>query len=452
MSFKIHVGKVRVKAQFPNIRQDGKPLILADGWDGARSSVQSVPKDNGDLLSLGGEILTNFISNSLNDLINEGVASLASNTSGMNQVMMGNAYSFDPSAILGGLSFNSAQNFMNDLGNVSNTQLPNPQTMGEGGPPERVYTPPSGDAYAEVPGRDLGVPGRVYPDVSGDAYANVPGSDLGVPGRVYPAPSGDVYDQVPGSDLGVPDRVYPAPSGDVYDQVPGTDLGVPDRVYPAPSGDVYANVPGSDLGVPDRVYPAPSGDAYSNVPGSDLGVPDRVYPGINDDVYKNVPGTDLGVPERNYGKINEDVYSKVPGSDLGSPERKYNIPSGHVYSQSDLNQDSNKFTSPEKVYPGGMLDTSPGIGSDKVYTEKKLISANGELRDPSNTFSTIPTPVYSPAKMVSKKQRGSMGIVYPSTNGNFIIEAPLNLGDSKPADKFNISTGQLNPDKTEFNS
>ncbi len=429
MTFKIHVGKVRVKAQFPNIRQDGKPLVLADSWDGARSSVQSIPKNNNDLLSLGGEVLSNFISNSLNDLINEGVASLANNTSGINQVMMGNAYSFDPSAILGRLSFNSAQNFLNDLGNVTSTQLPNPQLMGEGGPPERVYTPPSGDVYELVPGRDLGVPERVYAAPNEDVYANVPGSDLGSPDRVYPAPSGDAYDKVPGTDLGVPDRVYPEPSGDVYDQVPGTDLGVPNRVYPAPSGDVY-----------------------DQVPGTDLGVPDRVYPDVNEDVYNNVPGSDLGVPERNYGSLGGDVYSKVPGPDLGAPERRYNTPTGNVYLQSDANQDPNKFTSPEKVYPETGIDTSLGIGQDKVYPDRKIVYANGELRDPSNTFSSLPSPVYEPSQRVPKKQRGSMGIVYPTTSGNFIVEKPLNLGDAKPADKFNISTGQLNPDKTEFNS
>jgi hypothetical protein len=68
--FKIHVGRVRMRNQYPNIRLDGKPLILGDSWDAARSSVQANPADNSnDILSLGGELLTNFVSNSLNDLI-----------------------------------------------------------------------------------------------------------------------------------------------------------------------------------------------------------------------------------------------------------------------------------------------------------------------------------------------------------------------------------------------
>ena len=63
---------------------------------------------------------------------------------------------------------------------------------------------------------------------------------------------GDAYPDVPGKDLGVPDRVYPVPGGDAYVDVPGSDLGVPDRVYPVPGGDAYPDVPGKDLGVPDR--------------------------------------------------------------------------------------------------------------------------------------------------------------------------------------------------------
>jgi hypothetical protein len=425
--FKIHVGKVRMRNQYPNIRQDGKPLILGDSWDSARSSVQKSPRDTNDILSLGGELLTNFVSNSLNDLINEGVASfIKPNLAGLDKLALGNAYSFNPSQLTAGFSFNNAQNFLNSLDVVNagfrETSLPNPQTSGLGGPPQRVYPPPgSPDAYSRVPGRDLGVPDRVYPAPQGDVYSGVPGPDLGVPDRVYTQPEGDVYSNVPGQDLGVPDRVYVAPQGDVYDTVPGSDLGVPDRVYSQPSGDAYANVPGQDLGVPDRVYPNFNDDVYSNVPGQDLGVPDRVYPNFNDDVYSNVPGQDLGVPDRNYRVFNESVYGEAP-------------PSGRL--------------GETQVYPNTDFIPNPNNLGGQVYPERVVVSSSGELRDPSNTFEQKPTPVYSRPK--EGPPRGDIGKVYPPTSGDFMIETPIDLGNLKPPTKYNISKGGFNTPENEF--
>ena len=413
-SFKIHVGKVRIRSQYPNIRQDGKPLILGDSWDAARSSVQKNPNNLGeDILSIGGELLTNFVSNSVNDLINEGIANFVSPAiAGLNTLALGNIYSLNPSQVLGNLSFNSTQQFLDQLGNVNpgfrKTELPNPQTTGLGGPPERVYNKPSGDSYSGVPGKDLGlssdpsVPSRVYPKPSGDSYADVPGRDLGVPQRVYPPPTGDVYTQVPGVDLGVPQRVYPNPNGDVYPDVPGTDLGVPQRVYPSPNGDVYSNVPGSDLGVPQRVYPAPTGDEYTQVPGKDLGVPQRVYPAPGGDVY------------------------------------------------SDNNQPPKELP-PTKLYP----DTITANKTDKievssVYPRVAKVNSNGELRDPSNSFREKPQPVYNKTESVSRKPRGDIGRAYPVTSGDFIVEKTNDLGNLKPSDKYNISTGQMNPSPEKF--
>lgn len=450
-SFRVLVGRVRKKSQYPNIRQDGKPLVLADGWDSARSSVQKAPRDTNDILSIGEELLTNFVSNSLNDLINEGISNyVLPAIAGADKLALGNVYSFDPGKVLGRLTYNNAQDFFNQLGNITpgitETKLPNPQTNGLGGPPERVYTPPSGDAYTKVPGADLGVPGRVYPKPSGDAYANVPGKDLGVPDRVYAKPSGDVYADVPGRDLGVPDRVYAKPTGDVYADVPGPDLGVPGRVYPKPTGDVYADVPGPDLGVPDRVYPKPTGDVYADVPGPDLGVPGRVYPKPTGDVYADVPGRDLGVPDRVYPAPGGDVYSSVPGPDLGVPDRTYNQPQGKVYPDpvppSSLNE--------SKVYPDFVPSSPSNISSQKVYADSTKVSFNGELRDQSNTFDSKPSPVYSAPKPVSRQPIGDIGKAYPQTTGDFIVEKQLNLGNLKPADKYNISLGQNNPDQTQF--
>ena len=480
--FRIIVGRVRMRSQYPNIRQDGKPMILGDSWDGARSSVQRNPSNLGsDILSLGGELLTNFLSNSLNDLINEGVASfIKPNVAGLDSLALGNIYSLNPSQILGNLSFNSAQQFLDQLGNVNagfkKTELPNPQTTGLGGPPQRVYKKTSGDVYAKVPGQDLGVSsvsgiqGRVYPPPGGDRYPSVPGPDLGVPDRVYNVPTGDVYNEVPGKDLGVPGRVYPVPNGDVYATVPGPDLGVPDRVYPDPSSDVYANVPGTDLGVPSRIYPAPGGDAYADVPGTALGVPDRVYPapggdeytsspgpdlGVPDrvyvapggDSYPNVPGADLGVPDRAYTNPNEDVYANVPGSELGVPQRVYPTISEDVY---QVNQ--NSIPLPEqKVYPDSAKSSSQAnIEAGPVYAQTQKISSNGELRDPSNTFSTKPNAVYQKIENTNKKSRGDIGKAYPNTSGDFIIENPLNLGNLKPEYKYNISTGGMNPEPEKF--
>ena len=459
--FKIHVGKVRMKTQYPNIRQDGKPLILGDSWDGARSSVQRNPGNlGGDILALGEELLTNFLANSLNDMINEGVANfIQPNVAGLDTLAMGNIYSLNPSQVLGNLSYNNAQQFFDQLGNINpgfkETNLPNPQTTGFGGPPERKYPAPGGDSYSGVPGKDLGVSsnpsiqGRVYPEPSGDAYAGVPGSDLGAPDRVYPEPSGDAYANVPGKDLGAPDRVYPAPGGDVYANVPGTDLGAPDRVYPAPSGDVYADVPGKDLGTPDRVYPPPGGDVYSNVPGSDLGAPDRVYPAPGGDVYGNNPGSDLGVPNRVYAKPSGDVYQNVPGTDLGSPDRAYKPAEGNVYEGTE--KSSNKLP-PQKLYPDTITGNNPAnIGAGPVYPIVQKVNSNGELRDPSNSFTQQPSPVYNKAELnPSRKSRGDIGKVYPRTTGDFIVEKPLDLGNLKPAGSYNISTGGLNPEPEKF--
>ena len=457
--FRIIVGRVRMRSQYPNIRQDGKPMVLGDSWDGARSSVQKNPNNLGsDILSVGGELLTNFLSNSVNDLINEGVASfIKPNVAGLDSLILGNIYSLNPSQILGNLSFNSAQQFLDQLGNVNagfkKTDLPNPQTTGLGGPPERVYKKVSDDVYGKVPGQDLGVSnvsgvqGRVYPAPKGDNYTGVPGTDLGVPDRVYAAPGGDTYNEVPGPDLGVPDRVYAAPGGDVYATSPGPDLGVPDRVYPAPGGDVYATSPGPDLGVPDRVYPAPGGDVYTNVPGPDLGVPDRVYKNPGGDVYTNVPGPDLGVPDRVYKNLNDDVYSNVPGSDLGVPQRVYPAVTEDVYTS-----DQSQVSLPEeRIYPDAGKSASPSnIDPNPVYPQTPKIFSNGELRDPINSFSTKPNPVYTKPKMESGKSRGDIGKAYPNTSGDFIVEKPLNIGNLKPKDKYNISTGGMNPSPEKF--
>ncbi len=508
--FRIYVGKVRTKSQYPNIRGDGKPLILADGYDQNRSSLQDLGASDAlsleQLLGNAGQLLTNVVSNAVSDLVNEGIRSLSDRfLSGLDQSLLGNIYSFNPTQLArftnesGKLGFNNLENFLNGaaetgIDNIFKGNLPNPQKMGQGGPTERVYPPVGGnsDSYPGVPGPDLGVPERVYPMVKADAYPNVPGSDLGVPDRVYPTVEDDLYSNVPGTDLGVPDRIYPEPKEDVYVNVPGFDLGVPDRVYPPPSGDAYENVPGQDLGVPDRVYPDFSDDVYPGVPGADLGVPDRVYPDFNDDVYSGVPGSDLGVPTREYPGLVDDVYSGVPGADLGVPSRDYESIKSDVYPDvpgadlgvpirqypsldSDLyrevpgddlgvpnrtypvfnstvydnspNQNTQAPNSLSNEFPSRLEDFSPKLEASKVYEQSTQIESRGELRNRENNFDQSPGNVYVDQNRQKKPQ--NLGNVFPLTSGDFIMESPLNLGNSKPSDKYNISLGDFNPDDYE---
>jgi len=431
--FKVHVGRVRTKYQFPNIRKDGKHLILADSWDQFKSSAQksnNAPNSGNsndinssridELLGLGGELITNMVANSVNDMINEGAAAISGNLAQINQTALGNIYSFTPGEIQTSLRFNTAQNFLNQLGNVGNPftdPLPNPQSSGLGGPPERAYPAPGGDAYTQVPGRDLGVPDRVYPDIREDVYQNVPGADLGVPDRIYPPVEGDVYTQVPGVDLGVPERIYPNITEDVYATVPGRDLGVPERIYPPVEGDVYAEVPGRDLGVPGRVYPDFTDDVYAQVPGRDLGVPDRNYGTINDDVYRNVPGRDLGGVDRNYGTITDKVYPETVQPKTNINEKVY----------TDLNFASD-FKGSEPVYP------------PPPTPEQSL----KEFNTPRETLSKV----YEPS--LRREPKGDLGQVYPPTTGDFNVEPPMSLGNLKAEERYNISLGKFNPKPSDF--
>jgi hypothetical protein len=500
-SFKIHVGRVKIRSQYPNIRLDKNPLVISDDVFTNKSSVQNYSGDpsgrtvlgveipNGpaaDLLEQAANIGTNFIGNTVNDLYDRGTQLLTDPLSGADQLILGNAYSFNPSQIMGvlsgdssNLSLNSITDFANqtsgiDLGSSLKNGLPNPQTMGQGGPPQNKYstgilggdgldlypsvpgqslgvTPPESttigrvypvlkpdDVYNGVPGKDLGVPGRAYKGPEGDVYPNVPGQDLGLPGRVYPPlKRQDVYDGVPGEDLGAPQRVYPEPSGDAYLNVPGSDLGPPQRVYPTVTEDFYPDVPGVDLGVPDRVYPQINDDVYSDVPGKDLGVPERAYPIINDDVYSEVPGKDLGAPERAYPIINEDVYSDVPGSDLGLPGRRYEGINENVYPNSS--EESNQLKSPERVYVDEPAKRSNLV--EDVYKDD-----NKNLTE----FSSKPAPVYP--REDTKYFKGNLGDLYPPTREDFNPEEPGDLGNLKTKDSYNISLGGKNPDRTKFDS
>jgi hypothetical protein len=473
-SFKIHVGRVRIRSQYPNIRLDKRQLIISDDVFTEKSSVQAYEGDPsgrtifgidvsngpaGDLLEQGGNAVNNLIGNTVNDLYNRGAQILGDSLSGVDQLLLGNIYSFNPSEIINAsdLSLNDIRDFSNQKSSVNISRaeregLPNPQTMGKGGPPENKYSTrklgaKGQDEYPRVPGRDLGVTppgsptiGRVYDNVGSpsDAYTNVPGKDLGPPGRTYRAPrEDDKYKGVPGKDLGGQRRIYKNPTGDSYKGVPGKDLGVPQRVYPTTNEDFYPDVPGKDLGVPQRVYPDIKEDIYPDVPGKDLGVPERRYPLVNDDIYPDVPGKDLGVPERRYPLLNDDIYADVPGKDLGVPGRKYPLVNDNLYRDAIVK--SNELKSREIVYKEEIKSKNSGLGD--AYTDPK--------KDLSQ-FDTKPSPVYPQEK--TKYFRGGLGDLYPPTQEDFNPDSPGDLGNLKPKGSYNISLGGKNPDPTKFNS
>jgi hypothetical protein len=418
-SFKIYVDRVKTKIQMPNIRDDGNFLILKDGWDQNGSSFKkyfsrSLSQSNNFLSSLltGGEnLLTNFVGNSINNVVNTQISRLSRALSGVDQTLLGNVYSFNPGAIINQPSFDNASQladqFRNglDLRSVFNggSAVENPQTNGLGGPPQRVYPSPEGDVYSGVPGQDLGVPDRIYPQPNGDVYPTSPGSDLGLPDRSYLQPSGDVYPSVPGPDLGPVERIYTQPTGDVYENVPGRDLGVPDRAYIQPSGDFYPDSPGRDLGVPDRIYSSPEGDVYPTSPGRDLGVPDRSYRADLNDVYPTSPGRDLGVPDRQYGLDRTTVYP-----------------------------DSSQQSSSQNL--GSLYEFQPSV-------QENLNSRVYAPQDSGNSFESRPANQYgqSPASQTPRE----LGSLYPPTSGDFSPET-TSLGNLKPADRYNFSLDDVN--------
>jgi hypothetical protein len=106
-----------------------------------------------------------------------------------------------------------------------------------------------------------------------------------------------------------------------------------------------------------------------------------------------------------------------------------------------------------KVYPQEVFSPEiTSIESGSIYPASQKLNINGELRDPSNSFLQTPSPVYPPSQVssASTKQRGDIGKVYPPTSGDFTLETPINLGNAKPASKFNVSTGEFNRNESEF--
>ena len=363
--FKIHVGRVKdYKIQFNQLsdvlKKDNniQQMVLSDVWGPSKSGY-----NNFDYFSTAGienatfsdkanpgeyfaGLASNFITNTVADLKNQGVSILE------NQ-LQGNIYGF------GGVNATQAASSVQSLVSTIDAGVPNPfakndpQSNGYGGPKERAYPTVNNDVYPTNPadinqtlGNVLVGGGSNQSGLQSDAYPDTPGVDLGLPDRTYPTNNSDEYTNVQGSDLGVPSRVYPSINTDVYPNTPGSDLGLPDRTYPVPPvGDEYNDVPGADLGVPSRVYPVPSGDLYTNTPGSDLGVPSRQYPSVASfDEYKDTPGKDLGVPARQYAASRDDIYSNNIESDINE---KYSNNNENLYKEAKPAQDQNLG----RIYP-----------------------------------------------------------------------------------------------------
>ena len=131
---------------------------------------------------------------------------------------------------------------------------------------------------------------------------------------------------------------------------------------------------------------------------------------------------------------------------MGVPGRTYPVFDSTVYdnSQSQNQQTTNSLLN--EFFPR-LEDFSPKLEASKVYEQSTQIESRGELRNRENNFDQSPGNVYSDQDKQRKPQ--NLGNVFPLTSGDFIVESPLNLGNSKPADKYNISLGDFNPDDYE---
>ena len=249
--------------------------------------------------------------------------------------------------------------------------------------------------------------------------------------------SGDVYPDPPGSDLGVPDRSYSGTRDNQYPQ----DLG---RTYPSVSGDVYPDPPGSDLGVPNRSYSIDKENQYSQ----DLG---RTYPSVSGDVYPNTAGSDLAVPRSSYsGSLENNTTNQISGDRVYANQSNIpasNLSADQVYSAPSM---SNSFGSAERVYENQISTNSLNqIEQNPIYPKQESTISNSDVL--SNFKGEMPEPVYPPVQsFASSRMRGDLGRDYPPVSGDFLIDKPINLGNLKPPDKYNISIGGYNSPKSEF--
>lgn len=480
--FKIHVGRVKdYKLQF-NLLSDVlkkddniKSMVLSDVWGSPTKDYNDYDYDGTQGVSsldfstdpnpseYFAQLASNFITNTVADLKNQGVSILQG-------ALLGNIYGMGGINI--GASTSSAQSLISTLkGGIPNPFADNtPQAKGLGGPSERAYPTLNEDAYTGTPsqtqqnlgnsygssavgpaGSNLGdtyptVPEKPqYPSNKSDEYKEVPGKDLGAPGRIYPKPSGDVYPTVPEKNQ------YPTNKSDEYKGVPGKDSGVPDRVYTPASGDVYPSVPEKNQ------YPAVNADEYKDVPGKDSGVPARVYPPASGDVYPNVPGTDLGAPDRQYSKVIEDVYppeTPVNTNTLGTaynnlPPQYTNV-SGKEYDKPgpttppvmDDVYSNNPYTYPTLLEQRAYKDPDPRREEPMgdAYSNDPVVNNNPSYSDrvyKDNKFYTMGANMGDIYPNVPGSDLGGQGRYYPGVNDSEYNQVsqprPTNLGRSYPS-------------------
>jgi hypothetical protein len=470
--FKIHVGRVKdYKIQFNEladvIKKDDniKSMVLSDVWGSAKndyadydykgsagiSSVDLSSKSNPK--EYFAQMASNFITNTVADLKNQGVSILESS-------LLGNIYGMGGMNI--GASTNSAQSLINTLkGGIPNPLADNkPQSKGLGGPSERQYPPLNEDVYPDSAGAPQQNLGNTYGpsggvgnpnSILGDAYPNVPENPQ------YSKPGGDEYLDVSGKDLGVPDRIYPTINEDIYKDVPGKDLGGIERQYPKLGGDEYADVPGKDLGVPNRTYNTINEDVYPTVPGDDLGLPNRQYPQVRSDEYPS----DNKVNTNNIGKIYRDPVSNYPNindSEYVNPTGNSNTSIGDVYPQNNIKYpsvlDTSQYDKPLSKTPeniGGLYKKDEGKNdypknNSRLYVDNTSYSTGSNMGDvyidKKNDYPSNNDRVYPDNKIYDSN--GNMGDLYPTVPGHD-LGAPsrrygtLNNTEYKPIPSNNVT-------------
>ena len=438
--FKIHVGRVKdYKIQFNQLadvikKNDNiKQMVISDVWGSAEGDynnyeyVGATGISNVDLsdkpnpAQAFSQMASNFITNTVADLKNQGVSILQG-------ALLGNIYGLGGMNL--GASTRSAQSLINTLKNgIPNPLADNsPQAKGLGGPGERQYPTLNEDAYpnssaqpSQNLGNALGNSSANPSNLKEDVYKNVPGKDLGLPDRQYQKVKTDEYKDVPGKDLGVPKRVYNKPKEDVYPTNPGVDGGLPDRQYPKLKIDEYSNVPGTDLGVPGRIYQPVNGDVYPTNPGVDLGLPTRIYGPASGDEYNNVPGKDLGIPERIYDQPSGDQYLNTPGKDLGGSAREYPPADGNEYPPApDKGLPPNLariYPEPENKYPQ-VRDTEYKESPKWIHENQDDVYKTVPGPDLGGRERKYPSINYDEYPPLTPRMQTNLGRTYPSSGNS----------------------------------
>jgi hypothetical protein len=434
--FKIHVGRVKdYKIQFNELadvigKSDNiKSMVLSDVWGSSAGSYNDYDYTGsagitGEDLSTKAnpkeyfaQMASNFITNTVADLKNQGVSILE-------KALLGNIYGMGGLNV--GASTSSAQSLINTLkGGIPNPFADNkPQSKGLGGPSQRQYPTLKEDVYPNNPGSDQQNLGNTYGSApNGPSNSNLGDTYPGVPeNSQYPKPGGDEYKDVPGKDLGVPGRVYNSISEDIYPTVPETPQ------YPKPGGDEYKDVPGKDLGVPNRIYPNVSDDVYPTVPEAPQ------YPKVNDDVYPPDSTVTTNTIGKTYGDQNNS-YPPVNTKEYPNPQAKPNPVMDDVYPADNTNYppvlDGKQYKDQDPKVPSPMGDAyknGDGVNNypknnERVYKDNQFYTVGANMGDvyptvpgsdlgaPVRSYNSVNDTEYNP---VAPVKISNLGRTYPS--------------------------------------